>query len=112
LLEESNMALTVTQEIADNVSKITLVGELDASTSPLFQAELEKAALQHPKRLVLFCSGLTFMASAGVRMLIFARQRIGGGVETYVIAPQAQILDTLKRTGLMQAVTVADTYAG
>ena len=106
------MALTVTHEFADQVSTITLVGELDASTAPAFQAELEKAANRHPKHLVLRCAGLTFMASAGVRMLIFARQKIAGGVETHVIAPQQQVLETLKRTGMIQAVTIADSYPG
>ena len=104
------MPLTVTHEFADQVSKITLVGELDASTAHLFQAELEKAANQHPKHLVLFCAGLTFMASAGVRMLIFARQKIAGGVETHIIAPQQQVLDTLKRTGMIQAVTISNEW--
>jgi len=106
------MALTLTYEFANQVSTITLVGELDASTAPAFQAELEKAANQHPKHLVLRCAGLTFMASAGVRMLIFARQKIAGGVETHVIAAQEQVLETLKRTGMIQAVTIADSYPG
>ena len=104
------MPLTITYEFADQVTKITLAGELDASTAPAFQTELEKAAKDHPKHLVLLCAGLTFMASAGVRMLIFARQKIAGGVQTYVIAPQEQVLDTLKRTGMSQAVTIADSY--
>ncbi len=104
------MSLTVTHVFANEVSTITLVGELDASTAPAFQAELEKAAQQHPKHLVLSCAGLTFMASAGVRMLIFARQKIAGGVETHVIAPQEQVLETLKRTGMIQAVTIAESY--
>jgi anti-anti-sigma factor len=106
------MALIVTHEFANQVSTIVLVGELDASTAPAFQAELEKAAHQHLKHLVLMCAGLTFMASAGVRMLIFARQKIAGGVETFVIAPHEQVLETLKRTGMIQAVTIADSYPG
>jgi len=104
------MALTVTQEFTNQVSKITLVGDLDASTAPAFQAELEKTAIQKPRHLVLFVAGLAFMASAGVRMLIFARQRIGAGVEIHIIAPRAQVLDTLKRTGVIQSVTIQDSY--
>jgi anti-anti-sigma factor len=106
------MPLTVTHEFADQALKITLDGELDAGTAPALQAVLEKAAGQRPQRVVLYCAGLTFMASAGVRMLIFARQKIGGGVRIHVIAPQQQVLDTLKRTGMLQAVTVADSYPG
>lgn len=106
------MALTVTQEFTGQVSKITLVGDLDASTAPEFQAELEKAVTQKPRQLVLFVEGLAFMASAGIRMLIFARQKMGAGVEIHIIAPQAQVLDTLKRTGMIQSVTIQDSYPG
>ena len=94
----------------DQVAEITLAGELDASTAPQFQAELVKAAEQKAKRLVLFTSELAFMASAGVRMLIFAKQKMGTSVDVYVIAPQEQILDTIKRTGLERSLIVQSEY--
>ena len=104
------MALTVTSKMVDQVAEITLAGELDASSAPLFQAELVKAAEQKPKRLVLFVSGLEYMASAGVRMLIFAKQKMGPSVDVYVIAPQEQVLDTIRRTGLERSVIVQAEY--
>lgn len=104
------MPLTVTSEFTEQVAKITLVGELDMYTAPLLQAELEKAAAFHPKHLVLMCAALTFLASAGVRMLVMARQKIGGDLKTFVIAPTEKVLGTLKSTGLTRAVTVADSY--
>jgi hypothetical protein len=43
---------------------------------------------------VLQVAELTYLASAGVRMLIFARQRMSPGVEIYVITPARKILNT------------------
>ena len=104
------MALTVTAKMVDQVAEITLSGELDANSASLFQAELVKVAQQKPKRLVLLVSGLAFMASAGVRMLIFAKQKMGTGVDVYVIAPQQEILDTIERVGLGRSVIVQSEY--
>jgi anti-anti-sigma factor len=104
------MALSVVLVAKADVAEITLAGELDATTAPLFQAELEKAAAGKPRHLVLLVQGLEFMASAGVRMLVFARQKMGRGVDVYVIAPQEPILDTLRRTGLLHSVIVQTEY--
>ena len=104
------MALTVALVAKVDVVEITLVGELDGATAPQFQAELEKTAALKPRRLVLLVKELAFMASAGIRMLIFAKQRMGPTVDVYVIAPQEPILDTLKRTGLLHTVIVQTEY--
>jgi len=104
------MALTVVLAAKADVAEITLAGELDATTAPLFQAELEKAAALKPSRLVLLLKDLEFMASAGIRMLIFAKQKMGPRVDLYVIAPQEPILETLRRTGVIHSVIVQVEY--
>jgi anti-anti-sigma factor len=53
---------------------------------------------------------LDYMASAGVRMLIFARQKMGPTVDVFVIAPQQQVLDTLRRTGVHTTIIIQDEY--
>lgn len=104
------MAFDITQELGDEVVKMTLSGELDAASAPRFVAELEKAATRKPKQLVLFLAELTYIASAGVRALIFATQRNRPGVDVYVIAPTEQVVDTLQRTGLYNSVIIQDEY--
>ena len=92
------------------VAEITLAGELYAGTAPLFEAELDKAVARKPKRLVLFMSKLGFMASIGVREILLAKQKLGKEADIYVIAPQEQILDTIKRTGLERSLIVQSEY--
>ncbi len=105
------MAFTATSEVTENsIGKITLTGELDASVAPVFKAEIEKVAAQSVKRLVLLMSDLTYIASAGLRVLIFAKQKMGSGVDIFVIGAQEQVVETLENTGFHYSVTLLPEY--
>ena len=104
------MAFNATLETTDNLAKITLTGELDASTAPEFKAKVEEAAASNPKRLVLLMKDLEYMASAGLRVLIFAKQKMGSEVDIYVVEPQDMVMDTIEKTGFHHSVIVLDTY--
>lgn len=100
-------AITVIQ---DKTATITLSGELDAAAAPAFRQEVEKAAAAHPTHVVLQMSGLDYMASAGLRVLIFAKQKMGTEVDIYVVAPQEMVRETLEKTGFDQSVIIVDQY--
>ncbi len=104
------MAFQIDLVMNDAVALITLGGELDASTAPLFKAEIEKAAAGQCRRLVLILNDLEYMSSAGLRVLIFARQKMGAEVDIYTIAPQEQVLETMQKTGFLHSVIVQDMY--
>lgn len=105
------MAFTASTEITDNhIAKITLGGELDASVAGIFRTEIEKAAEQSAKRLVLLMSDLSYIASAGLRVLIFAKQKMGSDVDIFVVGAQEQVVDTLEMTGFQYSVTLLDEY--
>jgi anti-anti-sigma factor len=104
------MGFDITTVTRGEVTGFTLTGELDASAARRFQRELETVAASKPKHLVLYLRDLTYLASAGVRMLIFAKQKMGPAVEVYVIAATGQVLDTLRRTGVYASVIVRDEY--
>lgn len=91
-------------------AKITLSGELDASSAPIFKMEVDKAKASNPKRLVLMMQDLEYMSSAGLRVLIYAKQKMGADVDIYVIGAQEMVIDTLQKTGFDQAVIVVDEY--
>jgi anti-anti-sigma factor len=102
---ESSLEMT-----ANGVAKITLSGKLDASNAGEFQELINQAAAKGIKRLALLLEGLTFMASAGLRTLVFAKQKLGSSVDIYVVAAQEQVVDTIKMTGLEYAVIMVDSY--
>ncbi|MBD2196168.1 MULTISPECIES: STAS domain-containing protein [Calothrix] len=92
------------------VATITLSGELTAASAPIFKAEVEKALQQGVNGLVLFIQELDYIASAGLRVLIFAKQKMDAKADIYVVGGQEQVLDTLEKTGFDQGVILQDTY--
>jgi anti-anti-sigma factor len=90
---------------------IKLSGELDAATAPQFRDAIEKVAGEKPRRLVFLMDELEFMASAGLRVLIFARQKMGPGVSLYVIGSHGPVLSTLTMSGFHHSVHMQEKYA-
>jgi anti-anti-sigma factor len=105
------MAFEATLEMVGNgIAKITLAGELDASVAQEFRDKVDLAAGKGAKRLVLIMDDLEYMASAGLRSLIFAKQKMGTGVDIYVVGAQDPIIDTLTMTGFHHSVIMLDEY--
>jgi anti-sigma B factor antagonist len=57
---------------------LSLRGELDLTSVPQFEHELQAAEATNPGRLVIDLSGLDFMDSTGLRALLQARERAKG----------------------------------
>jgi len=105
------MGFNISTEESAGTATIKLAGELDAVAAPQFKEAIEKVALAKPERLVLHMDKLEFMASAGLRVLIFARQKMGPGVSLYVVGSHGPVLNTLKMSGFHHSVYLQDSYA-
>jgi anti-sigma B factor antagonist len=95
------MAFSADMQVNSGIAKITLSGELDASVAPTLQSQVEQAAAQ---------SDLDYMASAGLRALIFAKQKIGVGVDLYVVGAQPQVMEVIQKTGFDRSIIVMAEY--
>ena len=104
------MSFSVTSELKNGIAQFTLVGELDAAAAGAFREAIEQAATNHPKRVVLIMNGLTYMASAGLRTLVFAKQKMGASVDIYVVGVQEAVRETIEMTGFHHSVVMLDTY--
>jgi anti-anti-sigma factor len=104
------MAFSCSLLMEDNIAKITLTGELDAASAGDFRDRIAEAATHNPRALVLMMDNLEYMASAGLRTLIFAKQKMGAAVDIYVIGAQESITETLELTGFQNSVISLPTY--
>lgn len=95
---------------AKKIAKITLAGEVDSLSAREFQKEIEKLAAESPDELVLFVDKLTFISSAGLRVLIFAKQKMGTNLAIYIVKPQESVVETLEKTGLQHSVNIVEEY--
>ena len=103
------MAFSLNSQVVNNVARITLVGELDANSAAQFRAAIDQAATSGLQRLVLVMNDLEYMASAGLRALVFARQKMGPNVDIYCIGVRDRVRETIEMTGFQHSVFLADS---
>lgn len=105
------MPLDIKSSVEGATGRLNLAGELDGASAPAVRNEVEQMLTKKLDRLVLQVEKLNFMASAGLRIIIFAKQR-QPQLKIYVIKPQEPIIETLKKTGFYDAVYVQDSEPG
>ena len=104
------MAFNLTSDVNNGVARITLSGELDASVAGQFKTAVEQAAAAQPKSLALLVSDLSYMSSAGLRALVFAKQKMGAGIRIFVVGAQETVLETIEMTGFSHSVVLLEAY--
>ena len=102
---------TYVQEIGE-VTKINLHGHIDASIAPALMEELKPLIERKDeiKKLVFDAKDLEYIASAGIRAVVFAKQKLGANVEVYLIGASEAILDVFKMTGIDKFLTIKDLF--
>lgn len=101
--------LTVRSEREGDTLTIALSGELDLATADGLDAEIERAETSDAASIVLDLSGLTFMDSTGVRLLIQAhtRSRANGDRLTLLRGP-ATVQRVMELSGVVALLPFAD----
>lgn len=95
----------------NDMVKVELRGRLDATNTESLQAELKKFAGQKIAKLIFFAKDLEYISSAGLRVIIFAKQKIGVDSQIFLIAAQPAILNVVKMSGLDNFMTIQDSYS-
>ncbi|MBF8188719.1 STAS domain-containing protein [Nonomuraea sp. K274] len=91
---------------------VTLTGEVDADNVSQVRKCLDEAVAAHGPRLVVDLTGLTFIDTTGlgvlVRQLATLRDRDG---TMALVAPDGQVLRRLRRTNLAPLFPIYDTLS-
>ena len=92
------------------IAKIELAGRLDATNAPALQDELKKLIGQKVDSLVFLAKDLEYISSAGLRVIIFAKQKIGASATVYFIGAQEGVTSVIKMSGLDTFMTLQDNF--
>lgn len=112
---EAVLSLTTTQ--IDGAVVVTATGELDILTAPLLRTAI-RAALDHPGAVVVDLSGITFLSSTGLGVLVAAddaaaqTDRTAGAWRArlrLVLGHERPVRRPMQIAGLDRALAIYDT---
>ena len=101
--------MSVSVDQVGPIRRVTLAGRLDADGVKEVEAEFHTAATAEPN-VIVDLSGVPFLASLGIRMLVAASQdqRKAGG-KLVLVGPDETTKSILWATGINQLIPVVDT---
>jgi anti-sigma B factor antagonist len=103
------MALSIDIETVEQVQIVHLVGDIDGATAPNAQAAIVGVAGPGCK-IVLDMSGVSYMSSAGLRLLLVVYRNIKGqGGEVILAGLTEDLKDTMEMTGFLDFFQYRDT---
>lgn len=102
------MAFTASLTRQGRTVILDLEGDLDSTTAPAFRIKVEEAATGEVGHLVLDVRRLAYLSSAGLRGLVFARQKMGDGVRITLVGANDAVTETIRLTGFDHSVTFSE----
>lgn len=103
------MEITIRKEASATI--VVVNGEIDGRTAPQAQEKI-MPVVQEATALVLDLTGVTFLSSAGLRMLLLLyRQATARNAKVVLVGLSTEIKDTMSMTGFLGFFEVADTLA-
>jgi anti-anti-sigma factor len=101
-------ALEIEADSHDSWSVLSLRGEVDIATVALLEERID-AALEGGSQLVLDLTGVSFIDSTGLRLVISTRQRLTEDGELALVVADGPVTRLLEITGLDGAFPVFAT---
>ena len=97
--------MTITKNASDGTLYITLEGRLDTNTAPQLEAEL-KASLSGVTELDLDFSGLEYISSAGLRVLLAAQKAMSKQGKMTIRHVNETIMEVFEITGFVDILDI------
>lgn len=101
--------MEIATKTIESIAVVEISGEIDGKTAPIAQ-ETIVPLFQSRNRVVLDMSKVTFMSSAGLRlMLLVQRQMTHAKGRLALVGLSAELKDTMSVTGFLPYFTTCDT---
>lgn len=110
--EAQDDVLSLRRRADDRAVVIHAIGELDHTTSPRLADELANAAHEAAELpLVLDLTGISFIASAGIAVLVEHHQHRRANHHLRIVVGDSVVARALQRTGLVHFLPLYTTMA-
>ncbi|MFA5204901.1 MAG: STAS domain-containing protein [Lentisphaeria bacterium] len=104
--------MTITETQQGNAKVVGVQGRLDAVTSPEFEKKLAAIVDDGCRQLVIDCSALDYISSAGLRVFLAIAKRLKNVQGTIVVAAaQTQVREIFDIAGFAAILPIKSTVA-
>jgi anti-sigma B factor antagonist len=101
--------MEITTRTIDNITVVDISGELDGRTAPIAQEQILPLC-KAGNKLILDMSQVTYMSSAGLRLLLLLyRQMTGANGRMVLVGLSEDLQDTMSATGFLAYFTTFDS---
>ncbi|MCQ2456721.1 MAG: STAS domain-containing protein [Clostridia bacterium] len=97
--------MTIEKAIHGSELTVSLIGRLDTSTAPMLEAEICEIGPE-TKKLILDFSGLEYVSSAGLRVILAAQKVMSAQGEMSIRNANGNILEIFAITGFSDILTI------
>ena len=95
-------------KVTENAGEVDIVlkGRLDATVAPQLHEELAKLEGGDIKKVTFDVKELEYIASAGLRVIVFTKQKMGADTQIFMKDVNQDVMQVLEMTGCNNFVTV------
>ena len=97
--------MTIEKMMNGAAAQLKIVGRLDTTTAPELEATIDSCAAQI-KELVLDCSGLEYVSSAGLRVILKAQKLMNAQGSMKLTHVNETIMEVFDITGFADILTI------
>jgi len=92
----------------NDITVISISGDVDGKSAPTAQEQI-LPLLKDGCKVTFDMSGVTYMSSAGLRMLLSMRRQVPANGKIVLVGLPEQVQDTMSITGFLDFFETADT---
>ena len=97
--------MTIEKTIAGSAATLTIAGRLDTTTAPELEATID-GCIAELTELVLDCSALEYVSSAGLRVILKAQKLMNARGSMKLTHVNATIMEIFDITGFADILTI------
>ena len=97
--------MTIERNVTGAAAAMKIVGRLDTSTAPALEAAIDGCGTDI-KELILDCSALEYVSSAGLRVILKAQKQMNAQGGMKLIGVNETIMEVFDITGFADILTI------